>query len=533
MMPYTAKEPLPEAAEHFTREQIEKFMPVGSAWNTAKTALEEFMSIITPREGRAADMRSKMMLVYGRFGTGKSLIARKLAITFFRTYGFIVPVMLPLRQLSEALGQHSQYQGLRGLDASLAWYLSEGYARLIERDKALWAGTTIDNEKVNRLEILEEIHRKDKPNTLRDLSEAFKDRGLLGLIILDETEAVVTPKTRDRLYEFELSKLVMEVFSNAYTIANGGYPSTYIIMTSVLEPTEWVMYVLTSLARAPTDRRLVSLVEEMGIIHGDDVRRITEQTSINERLKEANSIASRVKHSFMLARPEVVTRIDMVKLYYTKDDYAEFIENRLGLSFDTPGDRKALTMYFHAAQLALRTLIKLAQRAHGMGIQSLSIENIGTLITYGNLQSRAFLDAVSRLVQAKVFPSHSKWPKRLLMLIETGAIILPSPENFKTIPNDEWKVHRKLYRRLFETFFERKAEGPLMDTMIHKVDEVLRALYHKYGVVRLLGGYYVVDEYIVRWFLGDPIDEYGRIIAIEEYLSEAAERGRRGGAHRR
>jgi len=353
----------------------------------------------------------------------------------------------------------------------------------------------------------------------------IKKEHVVLLFILDETEAILTPATRDVMARYELSNMILEVLGNAYSISNGGYPNIIVIVTSIYGPEGWPNTILKLLARQPRNQHLVNIVQELELLTPEEYRHIAD-TSEEERWRYIDRVIKYVQQRFPLAKPEVKQRIYNIRLHYTANDYIEFIEGRLKLSLMSI-IKPMLAKFLEAIQLSFRTLVNLAHRAHTLGITEVSLSSFGKLLTLDGIKSSEYQTTTSNLISQRILPKHTKWTRRVLDLVEEGAIIIADRERLNMLRTDEWKVYRDIYLRLYKRFYGKDIRYLRDDVVVDVINVIHNQLYLQYKVVTYINGFYVLDEYLVRWFLDDPVDILGQHLSLDEFIASHHKQGRK------
>ncbi|RUM48204.1 MAG: hypothetical protein DSY37_00245, partial [Hyperthermus sp.] len=122
----------PKSAEQFSAKDLKDYKPLGYPWRAANEALiDTILKQIGVEVSKGiTEVPSRMMLLHGKFGSGKSLIARKLATVVMGPTTYLVPILVPMRMVAGIIQHDLKLSKFRGLEAILQWFIEEGFTNI-------------------------------------------------------------------------------------------------------------------------------------------------------------------------------------------------------------------------------------------------------------------------------------------------------------------------------------------------------------------------------------------------------------------
>jgi len=400
-------------------------------------------------------------LVVGHYGSGKTIVIRKVNSELLKETDNVIPIHLYIGELTEGIGGFLPFSMLKEYIKHVEDYINYGR---ISPDVVGNANDWKRNDKLSVLKESIEIGEKvleSKSDRAEGEIEAFfktleyiNEKGYYPIVALDEFEH--TLYTGYSLRTDIAVKTFAYFSSRALPIVRGFlYKGAFVIATTLSIP------------------ELILKALEPGGVVPEHIRKIGEHLNID--------IASR-PHDYPFASMPVASGsgvMDEFKLVYTEADLDTLASAHYGVTIH----REILKLLGKILPTP-RAVINICREAEGLGLGVVSREDFIKIIEHRLVDLKKQI-AGMRINGRPILTTRSKWLDRFEALVRKGYLIIDSQKKVE-IGEKVWGITgdpRKVYQ---------------------KVSNIIRGLYYRGLLDQEIIGRYTIEKHIFAYLLKIP-----------------------------
>ncbi|MEM1683059.1 MAG: hypothetical protein QW245_02500 [Ignisphaera sp.] len=511
-------------AEDFSITELREYGPLGEAAGTYISLFNYYLE-----ELGFNNKKSKIIMLEGFYGMGKTLLVRRSLLHAAEQYPIALPIYIPIRGLGiedprrfEELREKYRLRDPHPITYALMFW-RERCENFLGKD--LWNIEVRTNEtKVTRLDVLAKIIEQN-PKDLPMLIKIATELGFIPIVAIDELEGFILRDTRDKEYIRGLQiPIVEEIIVKVYgwltgRIGGGGL----VILASAIgfESDEWLRIPLQELVRYPRSAGLMELLAKFKI-PSDEIQRIVTAPSVSD--KDIDEVCRKYVSTLPFKNPSVIQtlRASYVKLRYKEEDYKNLFER-----FNIKVIHRDLLSIFELIGLSIRTAVGIARKMRLLNLDRLEYSTLSKILKEG---AEKCYSIDSDLKRQRKIPSHTKAITRVCNLLHEGILAVDNRSvslllYYEELSKEERvKLQEDFRKSLCRAFMIQPCDPWNLET-IHRIINVITQLRLEWHLIKLVSAsnkpeYFVVDEVLLRWALGDPYDSLGNTFDLKNYLEQ-------------